>query len=78
MDRVEMTKAWVGVLHMQVCAVDVATDEEILAVCNRDNPLHGTSRWKRVVRGDDPNDPPVGFPGPCDDHPGRTHLLVVW
>lgn len=38
MDRVLVIRTFVGICHMQVCAVNDATDEEILAVCNHANP----------------------------------------
>ena len=40
--RVIVTKFYNGLCGMQVCAVHDATDEEVLAVCNRENPS-GTS-----------------------------------
>ena len=81
MERVEVTLNMVGLLRMQVCAVDDATDEEILEVCNRENPPTGDlseARWQRVVRGGHPNDIDGDAPGPCEEYPGRTHFLVVW
>ena len=58
---------------MQVCAVDDATDEEILEVANRENRCFlRRDGWMEVYRGDDANKKP----GPCNDHPGRTHFLV--
>jgi hypothetical protein len=34
MERVEITKAFMGICTMQVCAEKDATDKEILEVCN--------------------------------------------
>jgi len=59
---------------MQVCAEAEATDEEILAVCNRENPSGTSMGWSRVVREDcDSAQGPV----PCDDRAGRAHILVL-
>lgn len=69
--RVIVTKPMVGVCHMQVCAVADATDEEILDVCNRENPSGTTHGWSEVVREGD------GAPVPCADDPGRRHFLAV-
>ncbi len=70
-ERVIVTRTFVGVCHMQVCAVRDATDEEILEVANRDNPS-GTQRgWTSVVRreGD-------GAPVSCGGVAGRVHFLL--
>lgn len=63
-----------GLCYMQVCAVEDATDEEILAVCNRDNPAGTSKGWREVVR---ENDPDAGMrPIACEEYPGRKHFLV--
>lgn len=71
MDRVVVTRAVVGVLHMQVCAAKDATDEEVLAVCNTKNPAGTSLGWATVVRDGD------GGPVLCKDDPERLHLLVA-
>jgi len=38
MNRVTVSRCWVGFFGVQVCAVKDATDDEILEVCNRENP----------------------------------------
>ena len=79
MNRVEITRSIMGILHMQVCAVDDATDEEILKVCNEENPSGVENGWSEVIResddslGREENKVPV----PCEDHEGRTHFLVL-
>lgn len=78
MPRVQVTRAMIGLFQMQVCAIDDATDEEILAVCNAENPAGTTNGWCEVERTTDDslereNNP---APVPCEDHPGRTHFLV--
>ena len=77
MERVIVTAPFVGICHMQVCAESDATDEEILAVCNRENPSGTTCGWGHVVRtigdGDHENMKPL----PCADEKGRTHFLVA-
>lgn len=42
MNKVVVTRPFMGICGMQVCAHKDATDEEILAVCNGENPS-GTS-----------------------------------
>jgi hypothetical protein len=74
MDRVEVSRLMIGICHMQVCAVADATDEEILAVCNTQNPSGTTAGWVEVVR-DDKEYPQLN-PGPCAHHPERLHILV--
>jgi hypothetical protein len=73
--RVLVTRAIVGVAHMQVCAANDATDEEILAVCNQENPS-GTSRgWSSVCRADDEFWGKLA-PVTCSDDPKRLHYMV--
>jgi hypothetical protein len=72
MNRVVVTRPMIGLLYMQVCAETDATDEEILATCNRENLCGTTNGWAGVYRGDEEGKKP----GPCDDHPGRTHFIV--
>lgn len=73
MERIEVTRAFAGICHMQVCAVKDATDEEILAESNRKN-LCGTAQgWCTVTR--DESDPNLS-PKICGEDPGRIHFLV--
>ena len=71
--RVVISRFFCGLLYMQVCCVADATDEEILKACNDRNPSGTSNGWCHVVRLDtDKNKEP----GPCQDHPGRVHILV--
>lgn len=83
MKRVEVTLSAVGIFAMQVCAVEDASDEEILRVCNHENPAGTTHGWQTVVRrevieaapdqlGYEPNKLPIK----CKEHEGRMHFLV--
>lgn len=80
-ERVMVTRSMVGIFAMQVCAVDDATDEEILAVANRDNPSGTRGGWSKVIRkpGDVSPDAEgnTGIPVPCAEVKGRTHFLCV-
>ena len=77
--RVEVTRFMVGLCGMQVCAVSDATDEEILEVCNRENPSGTSNGWSIVFReiGDAADIGQGALPGPCEDFPERIHYLVV-
>ena len=80
MDRVVITRPVVGIGAMQVCAISDATDEEILEVCNRENPSGTTCGWGTVVRKHlEPNIciPKNNAPVTCADDLGRTHFLVL-
>lgn len=55
---------------MQVCCEKDATDEEILDVCNRENPAGTRIGWGEVIREGQ------GAPVVCKDDPGRLHILV--
>ena len=70
MNRIVVTNSFCGICHMQVCAESDVTDEEILAVCNAENPSGTSLGWCGVVREGD------GAPVQCDDEPGRTHFLA--
>ena len=75
MKKVEITNNFVGVCHMQVCVAKDATDEEILEVCNAENPSGTTNGWLQVVREDDER--PQMESVQCQDDPNRIHLLVA-
>jgi hypothetical protein len=61
---------------MQVCAVKDATDEEILLVCNEENPSGTTCGWVRVIREDIEGNPNPTGPTQCTKFKGRVHFLV--
>ncbi len=73
MKRVEVTRGFVGICHMQVCAESDATDAEILTVCNQQNPSGTSHGWSSVERGTGTAAAPVI----CGDDPGRTHFLAA-
>lgn len=74
MDRVVITRPILGICHMAVCAAKDATDEEILDVCNRENPSGTSAGWASVVR-DDPEYPQAN-PVQCADDSERLHIMV--
>ena len=76
--RVIVTKPMVGLCHMQVCAVKDATDEEILEICNRENPSGTSNGWSQVCHNTEP-DKFWGnlMPVQCAEHEDRVHYLVA-
>lgn len=76
MDRVVITRGMVGIVHMQVCAVPDATDQEILAACNRENPSGTSNGWAGVIRENNKDYSKQCWPGTCEEHPERKHFLV--
>lgn len=75
MERIIVTNPFCGICHMQVCADKDATDGEILAVCNRENPSGTSLGWTTVVRetnAEQDNMKPVV----CSEYPERLHFLV--
>jgi hypothetical protein len=80
-ERVMISRPVVGLLAMQVCAVEDATDEEILEVANRDNPSGTRNGWMKVIRKEGDVTPDAagnkGLPVDCEEVPGRKHFLVV-
>jgi len=79
--RVLVTLPYAGFRAMQVCVVEEATDEEILKICNRENPQLVNGGWHTVVKskkhakecGVDEN----SAPGKCEDCPGRLHKIIL-
>lgn len=71
--RVLVTRPIMGICNMQVCCVKKATDDEILKVCNSENPSGTSNGWSVVNRG-----PIEGAYGPvqCADFEDRLHILV--
>ncbi len=83
MKRVVVTRPMIGIYAMQVCAVKDATSEEILEVCNQENPAGTTDGWGIVVRDisqvilkDEDYDGKNQLPVPCKDDPERMHFIV--
>jgi len=67
-ERVIPTRFVVGICHMQVCVAEGVSDEEILDVCNKENPSGTTGGWNQVERYDMVS---------CDTYPGRKHIMVT-
>lgn len=76
MDKVIVTRPMVGICHMQVCAHKDATDDEILAVCNRQNPAGTTNGWSSIVREESEFWGDMR-PVQCQDDPERVHYIVA-
>ena len=77
--RVVVTRPFVNLFTMQVCAVKDATDDEILSVCNLENHAGTSNGWARVIREHGDEGSASSAPGPiqCADHGDRMHFLVV-
>lgn len=75
MNRVIVTRPIIGICHMQVCAHNDVTDDEILEVCNRENPSGTSNGWSTVCHTDSESWGKVG-PVQCKDDPERTHYMV--
>lgn len=81
MNKVVVTRPVVGICGMQVCAHKDATDEEILAVCNQENPSGTSNGWSKVVREDKGEDSlfegPNSQPVQCVNDAERVHFIVL-
>jgi hypothetical protein len=78
MGRIEILQR--NFITMQICAVKDASDEEILKMCNEDNPAGTINGWCAVVRKveDISGDNPERFlPVECEDDSDRTHFIVI-
>ena len=76
MNRVIITKPMIGIYAMQVCAKEEVTDEEILLVCNKENPSGTNSEWSRVFRKIDKDHGRSCLPARCNHYSDRMHFLV--
>lgn len=83
MERVVILRPMMRLFAMQVCAVSDATDEEILRVCNLQNPSGTTNGWCEVIRHVEKHheDNFQAFskncePVTCEDDPNRTHFII--
>lgn len=77
MKKVEISRSMIGILYMQVCAERGATDEEILTMCNIQNPSGTSLGWVKVIREADEHYPDAHLPVVCDDYQNRIHYLVT-
>jgi len=80
MNRVIVTNPFNGICGMQVCCVKDATDEEILEVCNRENPSGTENGWGDVLRQvikDDIWATEKNMPVQCEDYEDRIHIIVL-
>ena len=78
--RVLVTLPFAGLRAMQVCAVQDATNEEILKVCNEENPQLVTGGWHTVVRTEEDikdGTSVEALPGRCVEFPDRLHIIVL-
>jgi len=80
LDRVVVSRAIVGICGMQVCAVEDATDEEILAHCNSHNIAGTEHGWTTVVRKIEKDSMfmiPINLPVNCAKYRRRLHFFVL-
>lgn len=76
MNKVVINKAMLGIFNMSACADKNATDEEILEVCNRENPSGTSNGWVTVVRKNHPEAPKESWPVICAADPNRLHFII--
>jgi hypothetical protein len=80
-DRVFVSQPYAGFRAMQVCVLPEVPDEEILEVCNRENPQLTTGGWHTVVRSvehaEECGVDTVTAPGNCRECPPRLHKIVL-
>lgn len=73
MKDVVVTSPSIGLLYMQVCCKKGVSDQEILEVCNTDNPCGTSLGWANVIRNDTEKHK---CPVQCVDDPDREHILI--
>jgi len=77
MNKVIVTKSFIGLCYMQVCAEENATDKDILSICNSENPSGTSGGWQYVIRENDKNYEPKFYPVKCSDFQNRKHFIIV-
>jgi 3-deoxy-D-arabino-heptulosonate 7-phosphate (DAHP) synthase class II len=80
MERVIITRPMVGICGMQVCAIPDADDDEILKVCNTQNPSGTEGGWSVVVREVKEGhmfQTKENLPGICDRYNDRKHFVIL-
>ena len=77
MNKIEITKPILGIYAMQVCAIKGLTDEEILEVCNTENPAGTTAGWTKVYREEDDTHGKNLLPVQCKEYEDREHLIIM-
>lgn len=75
-ERVVITRSIIGIFRMQVCAEKDVTDEEILDVCNSENPAGTSNGWCRVIRAAQDETEENAVPVACVEDSNRLHFLV--
>jgi hypothetical protein len=80
-ERVFISQPYCGMYAMQVCVLPEVSTQEILDVCNRENPSGTGSGWNKVI-----NSKAAAIeaglavdtaPGPCVECAGRQHKIVM-
>lgn len=71
--RIQVIAQMVGICHMRVCAVADASDAEVLAVANSENPSGTSQGWATVIR---EGTKKAGGPVMCADDTTRVHLML--
>ena len=79
MNRVIVTNPMIGLVGMQVCAARDATDEEILKVCNTENPSGTSGGWSKVFRKVEEGYENMenSLPVQCEDYKNRIHFIII-
>lgn len=78
--RVIISNPFLGLCGMQVCACKDAKDDEILLICNAENPSGTRNGWAAVVREVQPGSlfhTPDKMPIQCEDDAERLHFIVL-
>ena len=79
--RVLVTMPYAGFRAMQVCVMEGVPDDEILSICNAENPQLVSGGWHTIVR-DAAHAAELGVdttaaPGKCVECPGRWHKIAL-
>ena len=80
MDKIIITRSALGLAAMQVCCEKNATDEEILEVCNTNNPSGTEQGWNIVLSSKEDADRVEmsgSAPVVCGVYPERLHKIIL-
>jgi hypothetical protein len=75
-EDVVVTKPFIGLLYMQVCAYGEVPPDRVEERANALNPSGISNGWHIILADDPDDDGPPKTPVPCADYPARLHYLL--
>lgn len=74
---VVVTRGFMGLLYMQVCAHKDVPHDVVQDEANRQNPAGTENGWFLIVEDGEHGNSPDQWPVACKDDPDRFHYMLV-